>query len=202
MGRVASRPTVEYIPPPEALPDEFSAPRLRRRALQVAALLAVVGLIAWLAPGLGEVRERLSGARPAPVRTTARTSASRASSSAAATASTQRRAPVARSPRTRACAAMTGTHATRPIVATARIAGRSVSSTETCGPTPRNIRTPITATATKFAPLLSTKKATEWRAISAPAIPLLRSAHAPSASPAAPLAGTSEPAPSADMPSS
>ncbi|HZB76080.1 MAG TPA: flippase-like domain-containing protein [Solirubrobacteraceae bacterium] len=61
---MASRPTVEYIPPPEALPDEFSAPRLRRRALQVAALLAVVGLIAWLAPGLGEVRERLSGARP------------------------------------------------------------------------------------------------------------------------------------------
>ena len=61
---------------------------------------------------------------------------------------------------------------------------------------------PSTNTATKFAPLLSTKKATEWRAISSPGIPPLRSAQAPSASPPAPEAGTSDPAPSSDMPSS
>ena len=61
---------------------------------------------------------------------------------------------------------------------------------------------PRTNTATKFAPLLSTKKATEWRAISSPGMPPLRSAHAPSASPPAPLAGTIDPAPSSDMPSS
>jgi uncharacterized protein (TIRG00374 family) len=56
---------VEYIPPPEPLPDELSTARLRRRATQVAALLAVVALIAWLAPGLDAVRDRLTGADPA-----------------------------------------------------------------------------------------------------------------------------------------
>jgi len=56
---------VEYIHPTEPLPDELSADRLQRRAVQVAALLAVVALIAWFAPGLGAVRERLSGADPA-----------------------------------------------------------------------------------------------------------------------------------------
>jgi uncharacterized protein (TIRG00374 family) len=55
---------VEYIPPPEPLPRELEPPRLRRRVLQVVALLVVLGLIAWLAPGLGEVRQRLEHARP------------------------------------------------------------------------------------------------------------------------------------------
>ncbi len=55
---------VEYIPPPEPMPDELDARRLRRRALQVIGLLVVVGLIAWLAPGLGEVRAILERARP------------------------------------------------------------------------------------------------------------------------------------------
>lgn len=52
------------LPPPERLPDELEGPKLRRRAIQVAVLLVVVGLIAWFAPGLGEVRERLEGAKP------------------------------------------------------------------------------------------------------------------------------------------
>jgi uncharacterized protein (TIRG00374 family) len=47
-----------------ALPDELSTRRLVRRALWVVVLLAVVGLIAALAPGLGEVREHLSHAAP------------------------------------------------------------------------------------------------------------------------------------------
>jgi uncharacterized membrane protein YbhN (UPF0104 family) len=55
---------VEYIPPPEPLPGELQPNRLRRRALTVVALLVVVGLVAWLAPGLGELRERLGEARP------------------------------------------------------------------------------------------------------------------------------------------
>jgi uncharacterized membrane protein YbhN (UPF0104 family) len=55
---------VEYIPPPEPLPRELEGRRLRRRALQVVALLVVVALVAWLAPGLGEVRDRLADARP------------------------------------------------------------------------------------------------------------------------------------------
>jgi uncharacterized membrane protein YbhN (UPF0104 family) len=52
------------LPPPEPLPRELEGPRLRRRAIQVAVLLAVVGLIAWFAPGLGEVRDRLAAADP------------------------------------------------------------------------------------------------------------------------------------------
>jgi uncharacterized protein (TIRG00374 family) len=48
-----------------ALPDELSTRRLVRRALWVVLLLAVVGLIAALAPGLGEVRRLLSSADPA-----------------------------------------------------------------------------------------------------------------------------------------
>ncbi len=55
---------VEYIPPPEPLPDELNAQRLRRRLLGVVGLLIVVGLVAWLAPGLGEVRQRLEAAQP------------------------------------------------------------------------------------------------------------------------------------------
>jgi uncharacterized protein (TIRG00374 family) len=59
-----SRPEVEYLPPPEPLPGELETSRLRRRLLTVIVLLLVVGLVAWLAPGLGEVRERLGSARP------------------------------------------------------------------------------------------------------------------------------------------
>ena len=59
-----TQPKVEYLPPPEPLPGELDTSRLRRRVLTVLALLAVVGLVASLAPGLGEVRERLAGARP------------------------------------------------------------------------------------------------------------------------------------------
>jgi uncharacterized protein (TIRG00374 family) len=47
------------------LPEELSTHRLVRRALWVVALLVVIGLIAALAPGLGEVRERLANADPA-----------------------------------------------------------------------------------------------------------------------------------------
>jgi uncharacterized protein (TIRG00374 family) len=59
-----SRVEVEYLPPPEPLPGELEPSRLRRRLLQVTAVLLVIGLVAWLAPGLGEVRERLASAQP------------------------------------------------------------------------------------------------------------------------------------------
>jgi uncharacterized membrane protein YbhN (UPF0104 family) len=55
---------VEYIPPPEPLPDELGGRRLRRRLLQLLALFAVIGLAGWLAPGLGQVRDLLGDARP------------------------------------------------------------------------------------------------------------------------------------------
>jgi uncharacterized protein (TIRG00374 family) len=55
---------VEYIPPPEPLPRELEGPRLRRRVVQVAVLLVVLTLVARFAPGLGEVRDRLSEAKP------------------------------------------------------------------------------------------------------------------------------------------
>jgi len=45
-----------------ALPDELAPRRLLRRLLQVVALLATVVLVALLAPGLDEVRERLGDA--------------------------------------------------------------------------------------------------------------------------------------------
>src|SRR5919204_2407602 len=48
----------------EAMPDEFAPRRLLRRFLQVVALLAILVLIALLAPGLGEVRRRLGHAAP------------------------------------------------------------------------------------------------------------------------------------------
>ena len=54
----------EYIPPPEPLPDELDTRRLRRSLVRVVAVLVVIGLVAWLAPGLGEVRERLADAQP------------------------------------------------------------------------------------------------------------------------------------------
>jgi uncharacterized membrane protein YbhN (UPF0104 family) len=46
------------------LPDEVDSRRLTRRALQVILLLGVLVLIAFLAPGLGEVRDRLKDASP------------------------------------------------------------------------------------------------------------------------------------------
>jgi uncharacterized membrane protein YbhN (UPF0104 family) len=46
------------------MPREFDPRRLARRALQIAALLGVLILIVVLAPGLGEVRDKLAGAEP------------------------------------------------------------------------------------------------------------------------------------------
>jgi uncharacterized membrane protein YbhN (UPF0104 family) len=48
----------------ESLPEELAPRRLLRRLLQAGALLAVVVLVALLAPGLGEVRDRLAEASP------------------------------------------------------------------------------------------------------------------------------------------
>jgi uncharacterized membrane protein YbhN (UPF0104 family) len=50
--------------PPNTMPSELDTSSLIRRAAQAAALLAVLVLVALLAPGLGEVRDRLSGASP------------------------------------------------------------------------------------------------------------------------------------------
>ena len=64
----ADRPTfrVEPLPAPAPveMPSEFDPRRLVRRAAQIAAVLAIVGLVVVLAPGLGEVRDRLAGAKP------------------------------------------------------------------------------------------------------------------------------------------
>jgi uncharacterized protein (TIRG00374 family) len=46
------------------MPDEFEPRRLVRRTLQIVAVLVVVGLVLLLAPGLDEVRDLLSRARP------------------------------------------------------------------------------------------------------------------------------------------
>ena len=51
-------------PSPADLPGEFQARSLRRRALQAIAALGVLILIFVLAPGLGEVRDKLEGASP------------------------------------------------------------------------------------------------------------------------------------------
>jgi hypothetical protein len=61
---------------------------------------------------------------------------------------------------------------------------------------------PTIATARKLTELLMRKNATDRRAICSPGIPPWRSTHAPSARPAAPLAGTSAPTPSSDTASS
>jgi uncharacterized protein (TIRG00374 family) len=47
-----------------AMPAEFEPRRLGRRTLQIMAALMVVGLVLLLAPGLGEVRDLLTEARP------------------------------------------------------------------------------------------------------------------------------------------
>jgi uncharacterized membrane protein YbhN (UPF0104 family) len=46
------------------MPTELEPRRLRRRTVQVVAALTVVALIVLLAPGLGQVRDRLEGASP------------------------------------------------------------------------------------------------------------------------------------------
>jgi uncharacterized membrane protein YbhN (UPF0104 family) len=52
------------VPSPDAIPGGLDARRLARRAAEAAALLAVLLAVALLAPGLGEVRDRLSAASP------------------------------------------------------------------------------------------------------------------------------------------
>jgi uncharacterized protein (TIRG00374 family) len=47
------------------MPSEFDLRTLVRRTLQIVAALAVLGLVVVLAPGLGEVRDKLAGADPA-----------------------------------------------------------------------------------------------------------------------------------------
>jgi uncharacterized membrane protein YbhN (UPF0104 family) len=46
------------------LPEEFAPRRLLRRTLQIVAVLALVGLVLVLAPGLGHVRDLLGAAEP------------------------------------------------------------------------------------------------------------------------------------------
>jgi uncharacterized protein (TIRG00374 family) len=53
----------EYIEP-DPLPPGLEDRTLRRRAVQIAGVLVLVGLVAAFAPGLGEVRQRIDGARP------------------------------------------------------------------------------------------------------------------------------------------
>ena len=79
-------------------------------------------------------------------------------------------------------------------------AGTKVSSTEP-RPAMRPAKTPIPTitSAKKFAALVTTKNATERRAMCAVGIPASRSAQTPRASPPAPPAGSSEFAASSDM---
>ena len=56
-------PTVESIEP-GPLPRRLDSRSLRRRALQIAVVLVIVGVGAALAPGLEDVRRRLEGAQP------------------------------------------------------------------------------------------------------------------------------------------
>src|SRR4051795_6402127 len=55
---------VEYLQPPEPIEEHVDTRALRRRALEAIGLLAGLGLVALFAPGLGEVRSKLSGADP------------------------------------------------------------------------------------------------------------------------------------------
>ena len=87
-----------------------------------------------------------------------------------------------------------------PITSPAAAAGTTVSQGERSGPkTPTASRVPSTATATKLIELLIRKKATERRAMRSAGMPPSCRIQAPSASPAAPLAGTIEPIPSDDQ---
>jgi uncharacterized protein (TIRG00374 family) len=47
-----------------SMPDEFEPRRLARRTLQIIGVLALAGLVLLFAPGLGEVRDRLTEAQP------------------------------------------------------------------------------------------------------------------------------------------
>jgi uncharacterized membrane protein YbhN (UPF0104 family) len=49
---------------PEPMPSELDVHRLARRAAAVIAVLVIAGLVAWLAPGLGDVRDLLERASP------------------------------------------------------------------------------------------------------------------------------------------
>lgn len=55
---------VEYLQPAEPLEQQIDPGLLRRRALQAVALLATLALVAWLMPGLGQVRSNLRTADP------------------------------------------------------------------------------------------------------------------------------------------
>jgi uncharacterized membrane protein YbhN (UPF0104 family) len=60
--------TVEYLEPiveAEPLPDEFSPSSLRRSLLIVLAIVLAVVAVIVLVPGLGSLRDRFAGARPA-----------------------------------------------------------------------------------------------------------------------------------------
>src|SRR4051794_15291888 len=61
--RPPQEPQVEYVSP-APMPRDFDPARLARRAAIAVGLLAVLGLIAWLAPGLGQVRTLLGRAEP------------------------------------------------------------------------------------------------------------------------------------------
>jgi uncharacterized membrane protein YbhN (UPF0104 family) len=58
------RPRLIEPPAPVEMPGDFQPRRLVRRAVPVLMLLTILGLVVVLAPGLGEVRDRLSGADP------------------------------------------------------------------------------------------------------------------------------------------
>jgi uncharacterized membrane protein YbhN (UPF0104 family) len=60
----ATREITPSIAPSDQLPREFESRNLQRRALQALALLGLLFAIVLLAPGLGEVRERLADASP------------------------------------------------------------------------------------------------------------------------------------------
>jgi uncharacterized protein (TIRG00374 family) len=47
-----------------SMPEEFEPRRLARRTMQIGAVLALAGLVLLLAPGLGQVRDLLTQARP------------------------------------------------------------------------------------------------------------------------------------------
>ena len=64
MATSSSRQYKIVEPSPAELPSEFQTRSLRRRALQAIAALAVLILIFVLAPGLGDVRDKLEGASP------------------------------------------------------------------------------------------------------------------------------------------
>jgi len=68
---MSERPSfsVEYLEPPapidaEPLPDEFSAPRLKRALLILGGIVVVIAAAIVLLPGLDSLRDRFHGAQP------------------------------------------------------------------------------------------------------------------------------------------